>query len=164
MNRLFVLLCALALVSLAAPARSATSVAAPDSSHLQAVREFCDVVGIERQMTSGADVMIDAQVKANPAIAPYRDVLVEWSHKYLTWEAIGPEITKLYLEAFSEPEMREITAFYRTPTGQKSLTLLPQLMQKGAAIGSALGQRHTPELLQMIKEKDAKSGQTETRM
>lgn len=44
-------------------------------------------------------------------------------------------------------------AFYRTPTGKKALTLLPELMQKGAALGASVGQAHEAELVQMIEEK-----------
>jgi len=123
------------------------------STHEQAVREFLDLMGVQRSMMAGATTMVDLQIQGNPALAPYREVILEWTRRYLTWDEIGPQLVKIYKESFTEPEVRELMAFYRTPVGQKALTLLPELMQKGAAIGAAVGQAHQADLVKMVEEK-----------
>jgi uncharacterized protein len=43
---------------------------------------------------------------------------------------------KLYSEYFSEQELSDLVAFYRTPTGQKTLTVIPQLMGESIRLSS----------------------------
>jgi len=123
------------------------------SSHEQAVTELFNLMDLEKTMVGSATAMIDAQITANPGIAPFRGVLIEWSGKYLTWEAMAPQLIKIYMDTFTEAETREMIAFYRTPTGRKALTKLPELFQKGAAVGAEIGKAHQAELERMVREK-----------
>jgi hypothetical protein len=123
------------------------------STHEQAVVELFEVMGLERTMIAGATAMIDAQVQANAELEPYRDVVLEWARTYLTWEAMAPALIKIQMEYFTESEIRDMTAFYRTPTGQKALATLPEVMQRGAAIGADVATAHQTELERMILER-----------
>jgi hypothetical protein len=49
-------------------------------------------------------------------------------------------IETVYLRHFTPAELRDITAFYRTPTGAKSLRLLPLIQQESMIAGNAWGQ------------------------
>jgi len=50
--------------------------------------------------------------------------------KELSWEVIREDMVKLYAEAYSEEELKELTKFYLSPLGQKviktDLALLPK--------------------------------------
>jgi uncharacterized protein len=46
----------------------------------------------------------------------------------------------VYARNFSADELRELTAFYRTPLGQKMLQKLPVVMQESMAVGQRFGQ------------------------
>ena len=54
---------------------------------------------------------------------------------------------------FAEAELRDMIAFYKTPTGQKAIAKLPALMAKGAQIGQQRIQEHLPELQEAIKKR-----------
>ncbi|HXU34132.1 MAG TPA: DUF2059 domain-containing protein [Thermoanaerobaculia bacterium] len=123
------------------------------SSHEQAVTELFQLMDLEKAMVGGATVMIDAQINSHPEIAPFRGVMIEWSSKYLTWDSMAPQLIKIYMDAFTEAETREMIAFYRTPTGRKALTKLPELFQKGAAVGAEIGKAHQAELAEMVRAK-----------
>jgi hypothetical protein len=45
------------------------------------------------------------------------------------------------VQNFMRAEIDDISAFYRTPTGQKSLRTLPQVTQQSIAAGGAWGGR-----------------------
>jgi uncharacterized protein len=122
------------------------------TSHDQAVLEFLKVVGIERTINASANAVVQGLIQVNPPLAPYRDIIVQWASKHITWQAAAPEITKIYKDAFTEPELRDVIAFYRTPTGQKVLLKLPEVMQQGAAVGAKLALAHTAELEKMLVE------------
>ncbi len=115
------------------------------NSHEQAAREFYE-------MTTGKDMVrlvgdsIAAQLTSNPEMAPYRDVLLSWMRKIFAGDAFNGEVVRLYIASFSESELRELIAFYRSPIGQKALEKMPELMQKGMAIGQKLAQDNMPEL------------------
>lgn len=135
------------------PASGAAPAAAKISSHEQAVHELFRVMGLQQTAVMGAATMIDAQVQANPAIEPYRDVMIDWATKYLAWESMVPGMTAIYTDTFSEPEIREMIAFYRTPTGKKVLETLPDVMQRSAEVGISLAQQHQEELEKMVAKR-----------
>jgi len=123
------------------------------SSHDRAVIDLIKLTKVEQQMAASTEAVADAMTKGNPMLVPFRDVIVEWADKYLTWNAMLPEVAKLYKETFTESEIRELIAFYQTPVGQKVLARMPELTQKGFSIGATIGQAHSDELRQMIEAK-----------
>ena len=48
----------------------------------------------------------------------------------MTWDAMQPELTKMYTETFTEPELKEMAKFYGSPVGQKALEKMPEMMQR----------------------------------
>ena len=99
------------------------------------------------------DVMLKMQLDANPRLKPVEGVMREFMAKYLGWAYVKPGVIQLYGEAFTEPELRELIAFYKTPLGQKTVTKMPELFQKGAALGQKAVQDHLPELKEAIEKK-----------
>jgi hypothetical protein len=136
--------------------------AEPEASHRQAAADLLKMMNMEKTMRSGSNAMLDAQIHGNPALAPYRDVFEKWVGKYLTWDAVGPRMTDLYMQSFTEPELRDLIAFYKTPTGQKSLAKMPVLMQQGAQLGMEVAQQHKAELEEMIRARKAELEKAKT--
>jgi hypothetical protein len=63
------------------------------------------------------------------------------------------EVATIYARNFSADEIRQMTAFYRTPVGQKFLDKMPAVAQESLKIGQAWGQRIAAELqTQMVDE------------
>jgi hypothetical protein len=73
--------------------------------------------------------------------------------KEMSWEKLKPEFVAAYAEVFSEQEMHDLAAFYKTPLGQKVLDKMPQLSAKGMQIA----QKHMAEIMPKIQSmaKDA---------
>jgi hypothetical protein len=101
---------------------------------------------LQENLSETANAMIDSEVGRNPGLTPYREVMVTWLKKYMTWEAMQPELTKMYTEAFTEDELKQMAAFYGSPAGKKSLEKLPEMMQRTAMTGARLSQPHSDEL------------------
>lgn len=123
--------------------------------HAQAAAELLSVMKFEQNALAGVGVMADQLIRQNPALGPYRDVIMKWAATYMTWEKLQAPLVDMYEESFSEAELRDLIAFYKTPTGQKSLTVLPALMGRAMELGSALGKEHTHELETMIRTRAA---------
>jgi uncharacterized protein len=134
-----------------APAQPPTRVAAaqsatPTASQNAAAAELFKTLKLQSSITNTTEAMIDSEIGRNPGMAPYRDVMLNWLKKYMTWDSMLPELTKLYTETYTDAELKELNTFYKTPIGQKSLVKMPELMQKTAMIGAKLGQAHAEEL------------------
>ena len=125
----------------------------PPNAHMQAASELVSIMELERTMMGGATAMVDAMLQQNAALIPYRGTLLKWAEKYLTWEQMGPKVAAMYADTFSEPELRELIAFYTTPTGKKVLATMPDLAKRGAMMGAEVAQAHQLELEQMIRER-----------
>ena len=67
-------------------------------------------------------------------------------------------MARLYAEVFTEGELRELTAFYRTELGQKMLVRLPEIMQRLMAITQRRLQEMVPSLLERIRSKRRPKG------
>ena len=69
-------------------------------------------------------------------------------------EAVYPA---LYDKYFSEEELREMLAFYRTPIGRKSIEVMPSLMQEaGAAVEAAVRPLAVGLIQEIVAEERAK--------
>ncbi|HZN53868.1 MAG TPA: DUF2059 domain-containing protein [Candidatus Polarisedimenticolaceae bacterium] len=142
---------ALAVAALAQGSAHAVAPIAP--SHRRAAEETLRTIDVEGSMRTGVSVMVDSMVEGNAMLAPYRSVVVKWAEKFMTWETIGPKLVDLYAETFTEAELRELTAFYRTPVGRKALAAMPDLARRGAEIGTQVARDHQKELEEMVQER-----------
>ena len=144
-----VLMLALLGVSLTA---SMTSRAHADAaSHRKAALQLLEAADMANALTAALDLSIKAQVHGNPALAPYESQMRAFFKKYVSWESLKEDFISLYIKAFTEREIKELLAFYQTPTGRKALKQLPVLMEQGSKIGMERVQSHLSELQQMMQ-------------
>ena len=71
----------------------------------------------------------------------------------MNWDAIGPQMAELYAAKFTEDELSEMTSFYKSPTGQKALRTLGDMVNQGAEIGRRLAEEHQSELGEMLRQR-----------
>jgi hypothetical protein len=62
------------------------------------------------------------------------------------------ETVPLYARTFSAAELKQITAFYRTPVGAKMLASMPKLMGEGMQIGQKIVERRIGPMLQKMQQ------------
>lgn len=129
---------------------------ADDKSHRQAAEELLRTMGVERQMDSAIDQSLAVQIKQNPGLVPYKEVMRKFLSKHISYAALKDDLIQIYVEEFSEPELRQITAFYKTPAGKKLAEKGPALMGKGMKLGMNRVAQHQDELKQMIQDETKK--------
>lgn len=151
----------------ARPKPAAAPAATPiPAAQAAAVQDLFKAIELQAEVQAMPDAMIAAEIGRNPGLEPFRDVMVNWLKKYMTWQAMAPEMTKLYAANFTEAELKAMAAFYKTPAGKKALEMMPQITQRSAMIGAQLGQAHSQELQGLMKarseelEKKAKAAGT----
>jgi hypothetical protein len=90
------------------------------------------------EMEQGLPKVIDAinRMYADPALV---DEMLE---------AMVP----IYARHYTVDEMRQMAAFYKTPVGQKSLRLMPQLMSEGMQVGQRIMMPRMNKLMQELNQ------------
>ena len=141
---------ALMVVALVCSLGAALPVQADAASHRKAVLELFSAMKMESIAAQAIDAILAAQLQANPEMAPLEPKLRQFFTKYMSWKAMQEDYVVLYMQAFSESEITQLAAFYKTSVGRKSIEKMPALMQKGAEIGADRVRKHMPELLQLL--------------
>src|SRR5262245_56958086 len=111
--------------------------AAEPDSHTRAAEELVNVMHVERSVSDAMDITLKAQLQANPGLSQFEDLLRAYLAKYMGWDSLRDDYVKLYVDTFSEAEIRQLVTFYRTPAGQKLIASLPEIMRKAAELGQA---------------------------
>lgn len=128
---------------------SLTALADP-SAESEAEKLF-NMIGMAEVFDQTINQMLDIEIQQNPSLEPFRNVMIEFFHKHMSYEVLKPDLLKLYTETFTAEELEEITVFYSTSTGQKTIQKMPDLIAQGAALGSTRVQGNLAELQTMIQ-------------
>jgi hypothetical protein len=132
--------------------------ASTPETHRLAVYELLTVMHMQEQLSSTLDIFLNSQLEANPNIRPFEAVMRTFLMKYLSLDAIREPMAALYMARFSELDIVQITSFYRTPLGQRSVSEFPKMMEEGSKLGRRLVEAHMPELQQMILDQIQRDG------
>lgn len=71
-------------------------------------------------------------------------------------DEILAETVPIYARTFSADELKQLTAFYRSPIGAKMLASMPQLMAQGMQVGQQVVTRRIGPLMQKLQEQGIK--------
>jgi len=121
-----------------------------EHSHRKAAEELLLVLEVEKSLPKVVDQVVANQVQHNPQLAPQREVLQRFLTTYVNWDSVKEETITAYTQEFTEPELKTLTEFYKTPLGKKASEKMPQLALIAGQIGLRQAQAHQTELRQML--------------
>jgi len=114
--------------------------------------KLLDSLDANGQVQQAIGRMVDLQIRQKPVLAPYKGVILKFFEKYINYETLRLELARMYTEAFTESELREINAFYATPTGKRLVAQNQEIMKKAGESGVRQVQAHRSELERMIQD------------
>jgi hypothetical protein len=126
-------------------------VAQRSASHRQAAMDLLVAMHLPEALQASLNTALQVQLQGDPRLRGMEPVLRQFFARYVTWDSLKAQYADLYADAFSEDELREMAAFYRTPVGQKMALSAPALMRQGAELGERAVREHMPELQEMIR-------------
>tara|TARA_R110002073_G_scaffold112231_2_gene248910 strand:+ start:75 stop:542 length:468 start_codon:yes stop_codon:yes gene_type:complete len=136
---------------LVAVAFTTGSLALADDASIKEAEKLLQTMGTEAALEQSMSQMLDVQLQQNPALAPYKGVMMAFFNKYMSFNSLKPEMAQAYADAFTLAELQEINTFYATDVGQKVVEEMPRLMAAGAQMGVSRVQENIGELQEMIK-------------
>jgi len=143
---------------------AAQPAAAPTPDALAAARELVQVARAADQLKlilpSIIQALKPAVVQGRPEVERDFDAFAPalLDNMSARLPEFADEIVLIYARNFTPGEMREMTAFYRTPVGQKLLEKLPTVTQESMRAGQAWGQRIGAEVQNRMIEELRKRG------
>lgn len=135
-------------------AKAQDSTTGISSTHLQAAENYLIATDVDTKLGE----LITTMVKTFSARMPeenrhaFTGVMNTFMHKYFTWERLKAPYSKLYATEFSEDELNQLAAFFKTPIGKKYTAKSVELLQQSMQIGQQVVIDHKDELEQMLRE------------
>jgi hypothetical protein len=125
--------------------------AAEDGRQAAALR-LLEAMDMRVNLARTIDQVTLAEVDKNPKLEPFKGVMLEFMHKYMGYDSLKNDLAKIYADAFNLAELDELSRFYQTPVGRKTLQMLPELTVQGGRMGERKVQEHLGELEAMISK------------
>ena len=123
---------------------------ADDASHRQAAETLLTVIKTEQDIQESANRLAESLLRQNPQLAPHNTVVKTFITKHMNWPSLKEDVINLYVQAFTEDELKQLTTFYRSPIGQKAADKMPELVDAGTQLGITRLRANRDELDQMI--------------
>jgi len=141
----------IAFILLCMAAKAQTNVT---PARLKAAEDVLKAMGADsmlKKTTTAALTQASSQVPADKR-TKFLEIMNSFVSKYMQWGLLKDQMAALYAQNFTEKELRDLVAFYNTPTGRKFVQVQPLLTQKGMEIGQQMVQAHQAELQQMLQD------------
>jgi len=127
-------------------------------SHRKAAENLLLVMEVDKSLPKIAAQVVENQLQQNPQLSPQREILQRFLTTYVNWESVKEETITAYTQAFTEPELKKLTEFYKTPLGKKASEKMPQLAFIAGQLGLKKAQANQAELRQMLEDQKSKPG------
>lgn len=115
---------------------------ADDASHRKVASDMIDLVNGPAALRTGIESALEPMVEElkthgapEGAIRELKEAVTDWANKEIVWDEIKPKLVEIYVRDFTEDELKQLLAFYKTPVGAKALKIMPNLFAEGARIG-----------------------------
>ena len=136
---------------------------AQTDSHKAAAKQLLLVTkareSTEQAFDSMLPMMVNSMSEQYPISDEHRDTLaqetqatMDFLKQELSWSKLEPHLVQLYVDVYTEEELRGLTDFYETPLGQAFIEKNPRVMQASAQMTVKLMRDLAPKLQRMREE------------
>jgi uncharacterized protein len=109
---------------------------------------------LEPQLKS-MSTQLGVKPSEQPIFDKYYGKMIQLMKDELSWKKMEPMILDVYSRNFTEKEIDDMLAFYRTETGKSVIKKLPAVMQESMQISNQLLQPVLPKIQKISQELSA---------
>jgi len=126
----------------------------------EAARDFMAVMNVEEQLVPAMKQFMEMQAESmkNAGVEMDLDLMIRWIDENISWADFEPGLIEIYSTVFTPEELEELTIFYRSPTGRKSVEMMPVLMERGGRLGMEVVEKKMPALFELLVEQEKNAG------
>lgn len=123
---------------------------ADNKSHVEQIDKLFKLTQMEKKVDESVDSVLQLQLRQNPQLAQKSKELRAFFEKHMGWDALKVDLAAMYMETFTEDELKSINDFYISPAGQKVIKSLPQLVQQRNQLSMQRLQENIGELQKIV--------------
>ena len=124
-------------------------------SHREAVEKLLKLTQMQQKIDASVNNVVALQLRQDPAMRPHEDLLRDYLQRQIGWSAMKAPLTDMYMQTFTESELKEINAFYDSAAGRKLVEKLPELIKRRDRLAMQRMQDNIGELKSKIDAKTA---------
>ena len=124
---------------------------ADSKSKFEQVNILFKLTQMESKINNSIISIAQLQLRQNPDLIKNKDKLLHFLNKHVGWSAIKEDLAAMYMQSFTETELKMMNDFYITPTGQKVINLIPRLVEQRNQLSMRRLQDNIQELQDTIK-------------
>ncbi len=117
---------------------------------IDAAKKLLEVMGLKKVYKNAVEASTQRLINANPNFSKIKDKIKQFYEKNIGWDVMKEDLAKLYAKYFTKKELEDITAFYKTPTGQKVLSKMGKLTYEGQMLTRKRLEPHLDELKKLL--------------
>ncbi len=106
-----------------------------DKSAIEAAKKLFEAMNLKKVYKQIVDASTMSLVQREPKLISVKDKIRAFYQKHIGWDAVKDDMAKIYAKYYSAKDLEELTKFYMTDLGKKTLALLPKISQEGRALG-----------------------------
>jgi uncharacterized protein len=154
----------MAVALLVGTGAAATHAQQPTPGAIAAAKELLEIKGasamFEPVINGVVETVKNNFLQTNPSLAKdLSEVAAQLRAEFAPRRAeVLNDFANLYAQRFSEQELKEVVAFYKTPTGKKFVAEEPLVIDQGLQRAQAWSQRLAEEVLSRMRAEMKKRG------
>ncbi|TKB46005.1 DUF2059 domain-containing protein [Ferrimonas sediminicola] len=131
-------------------------------SKQQMINELIDVMQMESStdatyeqmdgMMKGLSAQMGIKPEEQPIYDRFYEKMTELFKEEVSWQKLSPVMVESYQKHFTEREIREMLAFYKTETGQSIIAKQPLVMQEAAMASQQIIRVLMPKIQALSEE------------
>jgi uncharacterized protein len=138
---------------------------AQDQPNRALVEELLNQVNMKETLEKTSEMlkqMVVAQIQKfqppadNPAaqarLTSFMEKVMDLVTNEMSWDKVKDEYIALYAETFTEQELQDIIAFYKTPSGQALIKKQPEVMKRSMQMSQKMMGQLMPRIQAMTNE------------
>ncbi|MBI1397240.1 MAG: DUF2059 domain-containing protein [Betaproteobacteria bacterium] len=162
MNIVRVVILVIALLAAAPPGALADDLSPEKRADIERLLEMTGALSIAQQMSDMVVTEFTNSLRQSRPDVPKEvlDLLPEIIHETFAAKmgALKDEMIPIYHRHFTDDEIREMIRFYSTDLGQKTIRVMPSLIQESMVAGRHWGEALAPELQRRIRARFKQAG------
>ena len=123
---------------------------ADDKGHIEQVEILFKLTRMQQKINESVESVAQLQLRQNPALATKSDQLTAFLERHIGWNAVKADLYAMYMQTFTEDELKTINDFFITPLGQKVIVIVPQLVQERNRLAMQRLQENAGELQRIM--------------
>jgi hypothetical protein len=135
---------------------TAQTTAPVDSARVETIERLFVAGEVERSYNEAFKTMMSAQLKSNPALAGYTDLMEEFAAEHASYRVVKPDLIRAYREILTEPEAQDLIQFYESPVGLLFKTKMPLVATRSTLLAFEKLQAAFPKLIEAMRARAAR--------